>query len=277
MIEKLITLLRCINCGSTNLSVLKSSSRENGKIICNDCKAEYLINNGIPVMIKNKEILKDQGIRIFHEYSNRYDSWFFSDKGRVLFMNELRALRELLKGVNLGFSLEIGVGTGEFASALGIKYGVDPALNALLKARERGVVCVQGIAEELPFRDGVFDNVFMIVTICYVKDINKALSESNRVLKENGNLIVGFINKDSSWGRVYLEKKRKGHLFYVPAKFYNFDEVRNLLEQNGFNLIKVVSTLYQEPSETPMPEEARLGFVKNAGFITILARKSVKN
>ncbi len=275
MTGNLIELLKCIYCGHDKLIMREESgaNRNARKLVCEKCNAEYSIIQGIPVLIRSKHLLNEQGVRIFHEYADRYDSWFFSDKGRILFKNELKALRKLLENVDLGASLEIGVGTGEFAQALGISYGLDPAFNALLKAKERGIKCVQGIAEELPFRDSVFDSVFMIVTICYVKDITKALREANRVLRRDGNIVIGFINKDSSWGKLYLEKKRKGHLFYGPARFYSLEEVKDLLGKNGFEIMNVVTTLYQSPLEKSRPEEPVEGVKENAGFITILAKK----
>ena len=86
-------------------------------------------------------------------------------------------------------------------------------------------------------------------------------------------MIIGFINKDSSWGREYLEKKKKGHIFYGPATFYSYQEVQGILERTGFKIQKVVSTLMQNPTEKPIREKPIAGFRAYAGFITILARK----
>ena len=67
-------------------------------------------------------------------------------------------------------SLEIGVGTGRFAEALKIRYGVDPAPKMLELARPRGIDTVLGYAEKLPFHNDTFDSVFMITTLCFVQD-----------------------------------------------------------------------------------------------------------
>lgn len=55
-----------------------------------------------------------------------------------------------------GPSLEIGVGTGRFAEALGIEYGVDVSGRVLELAKRRGITVVEGSGENLPFRDESF-------------------------------------------------------------------------------------------------------------------------
>lgn len=279
MINELLSILMCSKCGSQKLSLIQFRNNKSliKKIKCLKCEAEYEIKNDIPVFIDEEEVLNSDKVRVFHNHADRYDSWFFSEKGRILFKNELNALKTLLRGVKIGKALEIGVGTGEFAYKLNIKYGIDPALNALLKAKDRGITCVQGIAEKLPFKENTFDSVFLIVTICYVSDVNKTINEAFRVLKNNGLIVIGFINRDSQWGRLYIEKKRKGHLFYGPAHFYSFKEVEELLTRNGFRVIKIVTTLYQSPLDTPKFEDPVEGIRENAGFITILARKVISN
>jgi len=275
---KLQTLnkLRCIICKHQNLAYageIIENALVSGNLICPQCNATFPVINGIPRFIIKNEITKSPEISVFDKYTERYDSWFTSPKGKVLFQNEVEAIKELIRGIEIGESLEIGVGTGAFAKALRIPYGVDPAWNSLLLAKRRGVEVVQGIAENLPFKDNSFDTVFIIVTICYVKDPIKTLTETNRVLRNHGHVIIGFINKDSSWGREYLEKKKKGHIFYGPATFYSYQEVQGILERTGFKIQKVVSTLMQNPTEKPIREKPIVGFRAYAGFITILARK----
>ena len=55
----------------------------------------------------------------FDDAVTRYDGWFDSPKGRVLFENELAAIRLLWRS-DLRPALEVGVGTGRFAEALGV-------------------------------------------------------------------------------------------------------------------------------------------------------------
>ena len=57
--------------------------------------------------------------------------------------------------------LDVGVGTGRFAHALGIPVGVDPSPNMLALAAARGIVTHEARAEALPFAPESFDSVPM--------------------------------------------------------------------------------------------------------------------
>ena len=60
-------------------------------------------------------------IDVFNKHYKKYDAWY--DKHSHAYLPEVEAVKSLLP--KKGKGLEIGVGTGRFASALGIKYGVE--------------------------------------------------------------------------------------------------------------------------------------------------------
>lgn len=62
----------------------------------------------------------------FDAYAARYDAWYDSHVGRAIFATEVAYLRPFLRR-HPGPGLEIGVGTGRFAQALGVEHGIDPA------------------------------------------------------------------------------------------------------------------------------------------------------
>ncbi|MHA1616279.1 MAG: methyltransferase domain-containing protein [Candidatus Njordarchaeales archaeon] len=261
-------LLRCIRChGDLTL-------RDNKSLICLNCNQEYKIVNDIPVMLPSRELESAEEVRIFNELVERYDKWFFSEKGAVLFRNEVKAIKYALEGINVRKSVEIGVGTGMFAKALNIEYGIDPAWKPLLLARQRGIKVVQGVAENLPFKSTLFDAAFLIVTICFLREPLKALLEIRRILKRGGYLIIGFIDRNSPWGRFYLRKKERKHPFYKVAKFYSVEEIEEILKDLDFRIHKLVSTLFRSPLQTPTYEEPVNGLVPQAGFKIIVARKT---
>ncbi len=105
-----------------------------------------------------------------------------------------------------GYGMEIGVGTGRFAEPLGIKTGVEPSKRMREIAQRRGIQVLYGVAEELPFEDFRFDFVLMVTTVCFVDDIGKALLEAHRVLSDGGFLIIGFIDRNSIMGKIYLDR-----------------------------------------------------------------------
>lgn len=208
----------------------------------------------------------------FDHYAEDYDKWFDTEEGKVLFEMEVEAVRLLMKDFEKPF-LEIGVGTGRFAEELGIDYGVDPSSHVLEIAERRGIKVRKAKGEYLPFQNQSFGAAFLLLTLCFVEDPEKVLSEAKRVLDKGGGLIVGFINRDSLWGQLYMKKKAEGHPIYRYARFCSVDGVSTMLEKAAMKVEAYSSTLCQPPSENPYKEAVHHELVEGAGFVCIVARK----
>lgn len=214
--------------------------------------------------------MKSKAVDAFDEYAEEYDKWFDSPEGKPLFEMEVEAVRLLMKDLKHPY-LEIGVGTGRFAKELGIEFGIDPSQRALEFAEKRGIKVKIARGEELPFEDQYFGGVFMLFTLCFVKEPERVLSETGRVLKQDGRLIIGIINRESKWGEYYLQKKMAGHPIYGHARFYSINEVKKMLEKAGMTVEAYSSTLCQGLIETPYQETVHHGAANNAGFVCIIA------
>lgn len=212
---------------------------------------------------------------IFDLITEEYDSWYDSEKGKPLYESELQCLESLAEDCPLPV-LEIGAGTGRFAKWFPGAIGIDPALNALRYAQRRGVRVIQATGDMLPFRNEAFGTVFIVLTLCFVQAPLAVLKEAKRVLKREGDIVIGFINKDSSWGSFYEEKKKNGHPVYGRAQFYSFEDVEKLLQQSGLTISRVKSTLLQRPDGEPMVEKPIDGFIDGAGFLCVKVKKSVR-
>ncbi|MDA8355040.1 MAG: methyltransferase domain-containing protein [Actinomycetota bacterium] len=208
----------------------------------------------------------------FDDLADRYDAWYDTASGRVLFDLELGALRPLLAGT-AGPRLEVGVGSGRFAAALGIEVGLDPVEAPLRLARARGVRVLRGVGSQLPFADSTFGAVALIVTLCFVENPAGVLAEVGRVLRPGGRLVVGLVPLDSGWGRLYQEKGRTGHPFYSHARFQTLAEHRLMLALAGFRLVGARSTLFQAPNDQPVAEPVREDTVSGAGFVALAAQR----
>src|SRR5512137_1695444 len=145
----------------------------------------------------------------FDSLADRYDSWY-DGKGRLAFEIELAALRPLLAELPRPW-LEVGVGTGRFAQALGIPLGIDPSVELLALARRRGIDVMYGEGEELVFKPASFGTVFMLTTWEFLRGPAKVLAECRRVLMPEGRLVNACLDPDGKWGRSYAEKARAGH------------------------------------------------------------------
>lgn len=210
-------------------------------------------------------------VDIFDAEAARYDAWFDTSEGRVLFENELAAVR-LLWPHEIQPALEIGVGTGRFAQALGVERGVDPAAGVLRFAKRRGITVQQAGGEALPFADGAFRVVLMIATLCFAENAPALFREARRVLRHDGRLLVGDIPADSPWGKVYQRKKEAGHPFYRSARFYTVDQLVSMMMGAGFRVTGMASTLTQSPLAMPHVEAPRMGLAPEAGFVVILGQ-----
>jgi len=208
----------------------------------------------------------------FDGLAERYDRWYEKPFGKGAYRLELECLSSLVE--HEGLSLEVGVGTGRFAEKLKVDYGLDPSLPMLKLAKKRGIKVVRGVGEALPFKGEVFGGVFIVVSLCFVRDPRKVLEESRRVLKRGGKLYLGLILRESRWADFYLKKAREGHPVYRHARFYSFFELKELLK-DLFVFEKMKSTLIEEPQDKRPPAggEVREGFYELAGFTCLRLEK----
>jgi SAM-dependent methyltransferase len=204
---------------------------------------------------------------VFETQSDRYDAWF--QNHAFAYESELQAIRELLPGSGKG--LEIGVGSGLFAAPLGITQGIDPSRAMLKKAHQRGIDAVQGVAENLPFPDSVFDVVLMVTTVCFLDDLELAFREACRVLKRGGSFLIGLVDKNSPIGISYESRKQES-LFYRDATFYSVDDLLPYLRSTGFDKFSFRQTLFCPVSDMREPAPVKDGYGEGS-FVVIKAEK----
>lgn len=195
-------------------------------------------------------------ITAFDQYSREYDEWFRTNEDKYLM--ELDALKTFVKpGL---FGLEVGVGTGRFALPLGIRIGVEPSAAMALMAKERGLDVCGGVAENLPFPDMIFDFVVMVTAVCFVDSVERTFSEAFRVVRDNGFIVVAFIDRDSELGRHY-EERRNSSRFYGDATFHSTREILACLNYAGFTDFEIEHCPFNPKPEEPGQDSSRRGFV----------------
>ena len=153
----------------------------------------------------NRKIRVMQKIEPFEKYPSRYENWFKEYK--YVYKSELLAIKKVLPKNKK--TIEIGVGSARFASPLGIRIGIDPSKKMQKIAQERGILVLDAVAENLPFREGVYSFALMVTTICFIENIISVFKEAFKILKSKGSLIIGFIDKNSNIGKLYQEIKNK--------------------------------------------------------------------
>lgn len=204
---------------------------------------------------------------IFDNNSYEYDQWFTVNKD--IFTAELNLIKSLIP--NIGKGIEIGVGTGRFASELKIPFGIEPSIKMAEIAKSRNIELIQANAENLPIKDKSFDFVLMITTICFVNDVNESLFEINRILRGNGFFILAFIDKESELGKIYQIKK-SDNKFYRDANFYSTNDIIDHLSFADFELVETRQCLFIEDGKinTSKIED----YYGTGGFVAIKSIKS---
>ena len=142
--------------------------------------------------------------------------------------------------------LDVGCGTGRLVAALAERYGakvwgVDPSPGMLDVARSRvprGVGLKPGRAEELPFTDGWFERVTMMLVYHHV-DAPRALTEIRRVLGADGRLAMLTFDPAQIRG-YYLNRYFPSILEIDLARFRPEGELRAELAAHGFAEVHVV-------------------------------------
>ena len=205
----------------------------------------------------------------FDSYSNEYEDWFIINK--YAFQSELNAIKKALP--ENGDVIEVGIGSGIFAAPLGIKEGVDPSEAMREKARRRDIRVMDAVAEKLPYADQSKDAVLMVTTICFVDDIYKSFQEVNRVLKDNRHFIIGYVDKNSPIGKLYLEQKSKS-LFYNDAIFFETEELYEILRETGFKINNTYQTVFGNIDEINEVQHVLVGYGEGS-FVVIEAQKMI--
>ncbi|MGM0737702.1 MAG: class I SAM-dependent methyltransferase [Bacteroidota bacterium] len=157
----------------------------------------------------------------------------------------------------------MGIGSGRFAEKLAIDRGLDPSEKMAQLAEARGVKTLIGKAENMPFKEYSFDYAVMITVDCFLENIPTALKEVRRILKPNGKIIIGIINKNSELGQNY-KKIKHSNPFYRHATFHTPEVISDQLKKAGFGKFEYWQTLItvsEEEPEEPQPGYGEGGFV----------------
>jgi ubiquinone/menaquinone biosynthesis C-methylase UbiE len=228
---------------------------------CSSCGVVFSVVEGIPCFLTEAPNGSDQRLREIYDdiYRHHVDAWV--DQGRS--ERFLRYLRDLAKSSPSDSVLEIGCGEGMLLAALtgATKFGIDPSVEALLRAKQRSTAsCAVARAEELPFPQDCFDLVITAGVMEHFEDPDAATAEICRVLKPSGRYIA-LIQLDMTRlerlavkVREYLfprfrpiallkwARKKMRHRIVQPLrKSYTVDTAQRCLERNGLEVAQIIT------------------------------------
>ena len=203
------------------------------------------------------------GTNPFETLAGAYDAWF--DAHPQVFESELEAVRAILPE-RTGAWVEIGVGTGRFASRLGIETEIEPAASMGALARQRGVRVLEGTAENVPLESSSVQAAFLITTLCFVHDIGRTFSEIRRILVQGGVVVIAFLPREGALGRRILEDGG-GDPFFREARLLSTVEVLAAMARAGLRVERIVQTL-TDPGDDERVEAPSDGFDRGS-FVVI--------
>jgi arsenite methyltransferase len=198
-------------------------------------------------------------------------------------------------------ALDIGFGAGfpltELAMRLGKSctvYGIDPWEAAIVRTEEKllhygitNVRIIRGEAEEIPLEDGSVDLIVSNNGINNVSDLNRVLSECNRIMRINGQFVLS-VNLDTTMIEFYSVMEQvltdldmKGELSTIKQHIYSkrrpLPELIALLKQYGFEVVHIVEDQfdYQFTDGTTLLQHffIRLAFLPSWKSIVPAARQ----
>lgn len=207
----------------------------------------------------------------FDQLADHYVSWF--DRHQAAFLSEIKAYKKVVP--TIGEGLEVGVGSGRFAAALGIKTGLEPFEKLGNLAKSRGIKIFKCVAESLPFPDHQFDYVLFGTVLCFLENPLQALLEAKRVLKPNGTLIIGMLDKNSKLVKGY-EARKEENPFYRDAHFYTVNQVLIFLHEAHFKEKEIYQTIFAPLEDIEQPEPVKSVYGEG-GYVIISAQPHYVN
>ena len=142
------------------------------------------------------------------------------------------------------FYLDIGCGTGNYTISLsdkGLKFvGIEPSEKMLNEAkfRNQDIKWLQGTAEQITADDKTFDGIIATLTIHHWTDLRKAFVEINRVLSDNGKIVLFTSTPEQMkgyWLNHYFPKMLHSSIEQMPS----LADIQEAMEQTELEITDI--------------------------------------
>jgi ubiquinone/menaquinone biosynthesis C-methylase UbiE len=182
---------------------------------------------------KDRERKPDKEPAKFDGWANKYDQWFQTPRGALVYALEEDLIFSLARPREGEKALDVGCGTGNFTLALANKgldlYGIDASEKMLaiaerkLAAAGHKVVLQHGTMEKIPLADDSFDLVLCVSALESSREPERSVAEMWRVTRPGGRMVIAVLNADSPWAGERRRREKgsiwEGQHFYRPKEF----------------------------------------------------------
>jgi hypothetical protein len=180
------------------------------------------------------------------KYTRRYG------RDNLIFEIEGRAFHSILPLLPKPW-LARGMGSGRLAPFLDIPQGMGKERNLLKMTR----AC----------------KVSVIFTLCLASRPALFLKECHHLLRREGKILIGFIPRESPWGRFYMETQKGRRPTHRWGQFYSLKKMEHIMMDAGFSIQGYISTLFQKPGAVKVLENPMRGYLPQAGFLIIMGER----
>lgn len=199
--------------------------------------------------------MKSNGVRDFYEKdSSVYDERWRSPGGLKTDARQKKIIHKLCGNWEEKIILEIGCGTGRFSLEL-LKYSstvmfVDLSFEMIKIARNHKSLNNQDFSSasiyNLPFPDNYFDRILSVNVFNHLDKPVLALSEINRVLKKDGQVVVNFANYCSYFFPIAIFITHQESSLYkeVYSAWRNPHQINDFFEMTDFNIMDVIGNVH---------------------------------
>lgn len=232
----------CPACGSSSLKEIliakdNTVSNESFMILeCTDCTLR--ITQDVPDAAFISPYYKSENY-ISHTNTSKGIINRLYQKIRKRTLKQKRKLIEEITGVKTGNILDVGSGTGAFASEMKhagwLVTGLEPDEDARKIAAEQYQVGLKEINQFYSLPNGSYDAITMWHVLEHVHDIQGYMAQLKSVLKEKGKLFIAVPNYTSKDASIY---KEYWAAYDVPRHLYHFSpqSMKMLVEKHGMRI-----------------------------------------
>lgn len=221
---------------------------------------------------------------VFDKEANHYDSWYKTKLGSLVDQVESDCAMSLFEVKKDSKILDIGCGTGNFSIRLaqaGAKVvAIDISDEMLSIAKQKAEDLNLDIefynmdVYNLKFSKNTFDGVFSSAAFEFIKEPSKAMDEIFRVVKQDSSILIGTINRESEWGKLYLSDEFQKNSVFKHSCLKSKDDLRKLRPEN---LITIKECLFIPPyvkeDDISLEKEIELSKNESGGFLCALWKK----